>query len=275
MPTARKWEDPAIPFGNLDEIVGIFPTGGTTGPSKGVNVTNLGWGTMIETVGNAVGGRTDKPVNLVVAPLTHAAGPVALATLQIGATQVILPGFDAGAVFEAIQAHGITHMYLPPTALYGLLNHPERDRFDVSSLRVFVLVGSAVSPDKLRQAVEVFGPCMCQAYGQVESPMITCWLPPETVAKAAARRSAGAARELRQAELFGPRLRDGRRGQHPAAGRGRRDLRARRAGLEGIFRDAGGDGRGAHLQLAPYRRRRQVQRRTAISSSSTARRTWS
>jgi acyl-CoA synthetase (AMP-forming)/AMP-acid ligase II len=27
---------------------------------------------------------------------------------------------------------------------------------------------------------------MCQAYGQVESPMITCWLPPETVAKAAA-----------------------------------------------------------------------------------------
>jgi acyl-CoA synthetase (AMP-forming)/AMP-acid ligase II len=182
----RTWQDPSDPFGNLDEIVGIFPTGGTTGPSKGVNVTNLGWGTMIETVGNAVGGRTEKPVNLVVAPLTHAAGPVALATLQIGATQVILPGFDAGAVFEAIQEHGITHMYLPPTALYGLLNHPKRDRFDVTSLRVFVLVGSAVSPDKLRQAVEVFGPCMCQAYGQVESPMITCWLPPETVAKAAA-----------------------------------------------------------------------------------------
>jgi acyl-CoA synthetase (AMP-forming)/AMP-acid ligase II len=151
-----KWEDPSDPFGNLDEIVGIFPTGGTTGPSKGVNVTNLGWGTMIETVGNAIGGRTDAPVNLVVAPLTHAAGPVGLATLQFGATQVILPGFDPQAVFEAIEAHRITHMYLPPTALYGLLNHPGRDRFDVSSLKIFVLVGSAVAPEKLRQAVEVF-----------------------------------------------------------------------------------------------------------------------
>ena len=35
-------------FGNLEDVVGIFPTGGTTGPSKGVNVTNLGWGTMQE-----------------------------------------------------------------------------------------------------------------------------------------------------------------------------------------------------------------------------------
>ena len=35
-------------FGNLDELVGIFPTGGTTGPAKGACVTNLGWGTMME-----------------------------------------------------------------------------------------------------------------------------------------------------------------------------------------------------------------------------------
>ncbi|MEZ5696362.1 MAG: AMP-binding protein [Sphingomonadaceae bacterium] len=34
-------------FGNLFDLVGIFLTGGTTGPSKGANVTNLGWGTMI------------------------------------------------------------------------------------------------------------------------------------------------------------------------------------------------------------------------------------
>ena len=182
----ESWQDPSDPFCNRDEIVGIFPTGGTTGPSKGVNVTNLGWGTMIETVGNAIGGRTDDPVNLVVAPLTHAAGPVALATLQFGATQVILPGFDPPAVFEAIEAHRVSHMYLPPTAMYGLLNHPGREQHDVSSLRIFVLVGSAVSPDKLRLAVEAFGPVMCQAYGQVESPMITCWLPPETVARSAA-----------------------------------------------------------------------------------------
>ncbi len=180
--------DFADPFGAPDDVVGLFPTGGTTGPSKGVVVTNLGWGTMLETLGDAVGGRTDDPVSLVVAPITHAAGPVALGTMALGATQVILPGFDADAVLRAIATYKVTHMYLPPTALYGMLGSAELGRHDVSSLRIFILVGSPVSPEKLRLAVEVFGPCMCQAYGQVESPMIMTWLPPEIVAAAAAGR---------------------------------------------------------------------------------------
>lgn len=178
--------DMSDPFGKPDDIVGIFPTGGTTGPSKGVNVTNLGWGTMLETLGDAVGGRTDDPVSLVVAPVTHAAGPVALGTLALGATQVILPGFDAEKVLATIAEYRVSHMYLPPTALYGLLGSPDLGKHDTRSLRIFILVGSPVSPEKLRLAVETFGPCLCQSYGQVESPMITTWLPPEIVAAAAA-----------------------------------------------------------------------------------------
>lgn len=173
------------PFGRPDDVVGLFPTGGTTGPSKGVVVTNLGWGTMLETLGDVVGGRTTDPVSLVVAPVTHAAGPVALGTLALGATQVILPAFDADTVLRTIAAYAVTHMYLPPTALYGLLGSAELGRHDTTSLRIFLLVGSPVSPEKLRQAVAAFGPCLCQAYGQVESPMVTTWLSPEDVAAAA------------------------------------------------------------------------------------------
>ncbi len=185
VPTATALPDFSDPFGAPDDVVGLFPTGGTTGPSKGVVVTNLGWGTMLETLGAAVGGDVESPVSLVVAPITHAAGPVALGTMALGATQVILPGFDADQVLQAIAQHRVTHMYLPPTALYGVLGSSELGRQDVSSLRYFILVGSPVSPEKLRQAATVFGPCMCQAYGQVESPMITTWLPPEVVAAAA------------------------------------------------------------------------------------------
>lgn len=170
-------------FGNMMDLVGIFPTGGTTGPSKGANVTNLGWGTMIETAADAMGGRTDNPVALVSAPITHAAGPIALSTMSLGATQVILPGFDAEDVLKAIDEHQITHMYLPPTALYQLLASPEIGQHDYASLKIFILVGSPCSPEKLRQAVEVFGPCMCQSYGQVECPMIVAWFPPEDVAR--------------------------------------------------------------------------------------------
>jgi len=183
---ADDFVDVCDAFGNLEDIVGIFPTGGTTGPSKGVNVTNLGWGTMLETLGNKLGARTPDPKSLVIAPITHAAGPVALGTMAFGATQFILPGFDPEKVLRAIAADRITHMYLPPTALYGLLGSPELGQHDMASLRIFILVGSPVSPSKLRDAVAAFGPCMCQCYGQVESPMITTWLSPEVVAAAAA-----------------------------------------------------------------------------------------
>jgi fatty-acyl-CoA synthase len=146
--TAADFVEPEVDaFGNMDELVGIFPTGGTTGPSKGANV-NLGWGTMIETAADAMGGRTDDPVALVSAPITHAAGPIALSTLSLGATQVILPGFDAERVLQTIAARKISHMYLPPTALYQLLGSPEIGAHDYRSLRIFILVGSPCSPEK-------------------------------------------------------------------------------------------------------------------------------
>ena len=175
------WGDPV---GNPDELVAIIATGGTTGPAKGVRVPNRSWGTMTETIVNAM--PCDDPVCLASAPLTHAAGPVAMAAMAMAATVVILPRFDAELVMTAIQRHRVTHMFLPPTALYSMLAHLRVREFDYSSLRYFLLAGSPVSPDKLRQAVEVFGPCMCQSYGQTECHMIATWLPPQIVAAAAA-----------------------------------------------------------------------------------------
>ena len=74
----------------------------------------------------------------------------------------------------------------PPTAFYGLLAHPDVRKFDYSSLRVFLLAASPVSPDKLQQGVEIFGPCMCQSYGQTEAPMLMTFLDQKTIAAAAA-----------------------------------------------------------------------------------------
>jgi len=172
-------------FGNLDEIVGIFATGGTTGASKGAQVTNLGWGTMLATATNALDSGEGDKVCLVTAPLTHAAGPVSTVMLSLGATNVVMPGFDAGEVIENIARHHVTHIYLPPTALYGILDHPAVHTTDLSSLKRVLLAGSPVSPDRLKQAVEVMGPCLCQSYGQVEAPMILSWLAPDVVTRAA------------------------------------------------------------------------------------------
>jgi acyl-CoA synthetase (AMP-forming)/AMP-acid ligase II len=104
----------------------------------------------------------------------------------MGATNVILPRFDAGAVLEEIERHRVTHMFLPPTAFYALLAHPHVRRHDHSSLRLLLLAASPVSPDRVKQGVEIFGPCVCQCYGQTEVPMLMTWLDRETVAAAAA-----------------------------------------------------------------------------------------
>jgi acyl-CoA synthetase (AMP-forming)/AMP-acid ligase II len=171
------------PVGNPDELTAIIATGGTTGPAKGVRIMNRSWGALMETIGNLM--PADNPVCLACAPLTHAAGPVAMAAVAMGATISVLPGFDAEEVMRAIQRDRVTHMFLPPTALYAMLAHPNVRDYDYSSLRYFLLAGSPVSPDKLRQAVEIFGECMCQSYGQTECHMIATWLPPHEVAAAA------------------------------------------------------------------------------------------
>ena len=181
--TVPDWGDA---YGNPDRLAGLVPTGGTTGPAKGVRVTNLALGTMTEMAAHYWGGDVEHPVCLNTAPLSHAAGVLAFVMCSLGATHVIMPRFDALEVLRNIERYRVTHLYLPPTALYNLLAHPEVCNFDYSSLRGFLLAGSPVAPDKLKKAVEVFGPCMCQSYGQTEAPMILTFLDRKTIADAAA-----------------------------------------------------------------------------------------
>jgi len=149
-------------------------------------VTNLAWGTMLEMASEYWKGDQSDPVCLCTAPLSHAAGVVAFAMFPLGATNVVMPGFDALEVLKNIQRYRVTHLFLPPTAFYAMLAHPQLGDFDYSSLRVMLLGAAPVSPDKLKKGIEVFGPCMCQCYGQTEAPMLMTFLDAKTLAAAAA-----------------------------------------------------------------------------------------
>jgi len=83
-----------------------------------------------------------------------------------------------GRVIDAIAAHRVTHLFLPPTALYGLLAHPDVRKGDYSSLLYFTYGAAPTSTAKIREAVEVFGPCMQTLFGQVEAPASCTCLPP-------------------------------------------------------------------------------------------------
>ena len=181
------WSDA---YGNIDHLVGLVPTGGTTGPAKGVRVSSLAWGTMTNMATHYWRGNCANPVCLNTAPLSHAAGVVAFTATAFGATNVILPKFDVLEVLQSIPRLQVTHLFLPPTAFYNLLSHPDVAKFDYSSLCVFLLAGSPVSPDKLKRGVDIFGPCLCQSYGQTEAPMLLTFLDQKTLAAAAAGENA-------------------------------------------------------------------------------------
>jgi fatty-acyl-CoA synthase len=82
----------------------------------------------------------------------------------------VLPKFDAGAVLDAIERHRITSVFLVPSMIYAILDHPRLDQTDLSSLQTVFYGASAMSPTRLREAIRRIGPVFFQFYGQTEAP---------------------------------------------------------------------------------------------------------
>ncbi len=164
-------------MGAVEDLAFLGNTGGTTGRSKGVMLTNGNWQALVSSLVASMPMKTP-PVNLVAAPMTHAAGPLALASMALGGTVVVLPKFDPADVVAAIARHRVTYMFLPPTAIYMLLAHPGVRDADLSSLEYISYAGAPMSLDRLKEAIEVFGPVMNASFGQTEAPMCVTAMPP-------------------------------------------------------------------------------------------------
>ena len=159
---------------SLDEVVSIYSTGGTTGVPKCVEFTALTWDTMSANFHAALP-CPDHPIYLVSTPMTHASGTISIPLFAIGATVVVTSEFRAGEALRLIERHKVTHLWLPPTAVYLLLDDPDLKRRDCGSLQCFMYSAAPMSVAKLRECLEVFGPVMVQIWGQTEAPCFcTC-----------------------------------------------------------------------------------------------------
>ena len=92
-------------------------------------------------------------------------------TLVQGGTVYIHDGFDANRVLKSIEEDKITVLWLVPTMIYVLLDHPDLATTDTSSLGLVVYGASPMSPTRLKDALEHFGPIFMQIYAQTEAPM--------------------------------------------------------------------------------------------------------
>ncbi|MGI9238799.1 MAG: class I adenylate-forming enzyme family protein [Woeseiaceae bacterium] len=152
-----------------DDLLAIFPTGGTTGKSKGVLMNHAAIETWYANYYTHFS-YYENSVHLVVAPMTHTAGILGGMHFARGGTNIMMAQASPEGIMQAIHEHGVTHLFLPPTVLYMMLAHENVANYDFSSLQHFIVGAAPTSLEKLKEAVKVFGPVMTEAYGQVEAP---------------------------------------------------------------------------------------------------------
>lgn len=165
----------------LDEAALMY-TSGTTGKPKGCILTH---DNVIQNTENLlISGETDQyredTRSLVVTPLFHiAAFGLFIINAYVGATTVLMDGFDATNLMRAIEQEGITNAFLVPTIARQLLALDDFDTYDISSVEN-LSIGAAPSGENLKLRVsEAFGCEMGDAFGQTEMSPATCVLHPK------------------------------------------------------------------------------------------------
>jgi long-chain acyl-CoA synthetase len=132
----------------------IFYTGGTTAHPKGVMMSHRGL--FVATISYLAWLPSLEDLSFVyVAGYFHFAGASALLYISLaGGTHIPLPKFDPVLVMQAISEHKATNAVLVPTMINMLLNHPDFDRYDLSSLQTCVYGGSPMPEALMMQAMK-------------------------------------------------------------------------------------------------------------------------
>ena len=179
--------------GNLPEITPeddatILFTSGSTGEAKGALSTHRAvttgtytyasglmtlLGLLIEDDREPAG----PPRTLLSVPLFHVTGevPVMLNSFVVGRCMVVMPKWDAGEALRLIDKEKITYFVGVPTMSLELMTHPDRGKYDLSSLKD-ITAGGAPRPvshvERLKQAFPEAQPAL--GYGLTETNAVGC-----------------------------------------------------------------------------------------------------
>jgi fatty-acyl-CoA synthase len=173
----RQWNefiatsDPtiALPHVGSSDMIQIQFTSGTTGAPKGACLPHRGL-INASRFGAMRVGFPDGGVWVSAMPLFHVGG---CAGSQLGAfsqrgTFVMVPEFDASVMLELIESECGNNVHAVPTMLVAMLDHPDRPKRDLSSLKTFMSGGSNVAADLVRRVRTAFAAKLTITFGQTE-----------------------------------------------------------------------------------------------------------
>lgn len=160
----------------FDDVAMYQYTGGTTGISKGVELTQsnlskqvqqcVAWFPQLE---------RGREIMLGALPYFHVFGLTASMNLSVfmGWTQILIPKPQADPLLTAIKKHRPTFAPLVPTMYVGLLGHPDLKKTDVRCLKG-AFSGSAPLPvEVIREFEAATGAVIVEGFGMTETSPVT------------------------------------------------------------------------------------------------------
>jgi long-chain acyl-CoA synthetase len=158
--TERQNDDPAV----------IIYTSGTTGTPKGATLTHANLRAGAD-VGRDLVDAGPESVTVGTLPLFHVFGMNSIMNVTVRARglMTLVPRFEPGKVLELIERDRATTFGGVPTMYGALLNHPDRDQHDFSSLEFCISGGAPLPVEVLRGFDEAFGCKILEGYGLSET----------------------------------------------------------------------------------------------------------
>ena len=164
-----------------DDDAAIFYTSGTTGQPKGALGTHRNMATNILSGGFSAARsflRRGEPVpepaprtTLTVIPMFHvtACSAMLMGAMAAGNTTIFMRKWDAVRAMEIIEREKVNVTGGVPTIAWQLLEHPDRAKYDLSSLEAIAYGGAPSAPELVKRIYEEFGALPGNGWGMTET----------------------------------------------------------------------------------------------------------
>jgi long-chain acyl-CoA synthetase len=166
------------------ETAVILYTSGTTGKPKGAELTHSNLAINADVTKQLF---SAGPLDVILGalPLFHSFGQTCGLNVAVsaGASLALIERFDPAGVLELTARRGVTIFEGVPTMYASLMHHPQRESYDVSTLRLCVCGGAALPVELLRSFESAFGCVILEGYGLSETSPVACFNHPGRVRK--------------------------------------------------------------------------------------------